>query len=76
MDSLYDGVVKWFNNSVGYGFIHSVIDGNIDESVEYFVHYKSINMEGFKTLNEGQYVKFKVLKTDKGIQAIDVEIVK
>ena len=74
MDSVYDGIVKWFNNSIGYGFIHPVVNGESDESVEYFVHYKNINMKGFKTLNDGQHVRFKILNTDKGNQAVDVEI--
>jgi CspA family cold shock protein len=79
-DKLY-GIVKWFSNSVGYGFIHPVIkyeDRNDDklmlnESIEYFVHYNNIKMDGFKTLRDGQLVKFSIINTEKGMQAIDVE---
>ena len=70
-----EGVVKWFSNSLGFGFINPISDSKIDESVEYFVHFSSISMEGFKTLNPEQRVKFNLKETDKGIQATDVEAV-
>lgn len=60
------GVVKWFNAAKGYGFISR--DGKDDV----FVHYSSINSDGFKTLNEGQNVEFSVEKGDKGWQATNV----
>lgn len=64
----YDGIVKWFSDSRGYGFIH---DGE-DAPEEYFVHYSVINMEGFKTLKVGQNVTYTLKQTDKGVQAVDV----
>ncbi|ALP69998.1 Cold shock protein CspA [Candidatus Nasuia deltocephalinicola] len=63
------GIVKWFNDAKGYGFI---IGENGDEDL--FVHFSAILMQGFKTLREGQKVIYKKLKTLKGIQAVDVEI--
>lgn len=60
------GKVKWFNNSKGYGFIE--MEGGKDV----FVHYTSIQGEGFKTLNEGQIVQFDIAPGEKGPQAINV----
>ena len=60
------GTVKWFNNQKGYGFI-SDADGN-----DVFVHYTGLNMEGYKTLEEGQEVEFDVTDGAKGPQAINV----
>ena len=60
------GVVKWFNAAKGYGFISRTGKDDV------FVHYSSINSDGFKTLNEGQNVEFSVEKGDKGWQATDV----
>ena len=60
------GTVKWFNNQKGYGFI-SDTEGN-----DVFVHYTGLNMEGFKTLEEGQEVEFEVVNGTKGPQAINV----
>ena len=62
--------VKWFNNEKGYGFIEYKEDEDI------FVHYSAIKSDGYKTLSEGQYVEFKLLDTDKGYQASDVNLVK
>ena len=64
------GKVKWFNSERGYGFI---LDEN-DENVEYFVHYSSIEMKGFKKLVEDQVVSFVVEDTERGIQAKEVII--
>lgn len=61
------GKVKWFNNEKGYGFIDYV------EGEDIFVHYSNIKQDGFKTLSEGQLVKFDLVRTDKGLQAINVE---
>ena len=61
------GIIKWFNNEKGYGFIN----GSVDEDI--FVHYSAIKQEGYKTLSEGQTVEFELIKTDKGLQAIDVK---
>lgn len=62
-----NGIVKWFNNSKGYGFI-SPKDGSEDV----FVHHTAIEGKGFKTLNEGQTVDFEVQKGPKGLQATNV----
>ena len=60
------GTVKRFNNQKGYGFIS-------DESgKDIFVHYSGLNMEGFKTLEEGQQVEFDVVEGAKGPQATNV----
>lgn len=60
------GTVKWFNNQKGYGFI-SDAEGN-----DVFVHYTGLNMEGFKTLEEGQAVEYELINGAKGPQAINV----
>lgn len=60
------GTVKWFNNQKGYGFIS-------DESRnDVFVHYSGLNMEGFKSLEEGQEVEYDVTEGAKGPQAVNV----
>jgi len=64
------GVCRWFNDARGYGFLVDESDAN----EQYFVHYSSINTDGFKTLKEGQKVEFTLRNTDKGIQAVDVDI--
>ncbi len=71
--SKLEGVVKWFSNSLGFGFINPVSHNEIDESVEYFVHFSSIKMDGFKTLNPSQHVLFDLKTADKGVQAVNVE---
>ena len=55
---------------MGYGF--ATVDGD-PEGTEYFVHFTSINMEGYKTLKNGQKVTFELNATDKGVQAANVE---
>ena len=60
------GKVKWFNNEKGFGFIE------YNEKEDIFVHYSAIRSEGYKTLVEGQYVKFELIRTDKGLQAKNV----
>lgn len=65
-----NGTVKWFSNDRGYGFV--LIDGNPD--AEYFVHFTSIDMDGYKTLKAGQAVSFVLTQTDKGIQATDLKM--
>ncbi len=61
-----NGIVKWFNSEKGYGFI-SREDGD-----DVFVHYSAIEMDGFKTLEEGQEVQFEIVEGDKGPQATNV----
>ena len=60
------GTVKWFNDEKGYGFIAREGDRDV------FVHYRAIEMEGRKTLKEGQQVKFKIGEGQKGPQAENV----
>lgn len=60
------GTVKWFNDAKGYGFISSEKSGDL------FVHFKSIQGTGFKSLKEGQKVTFVVKKGPKGLQAEEV----
>ena len=61
--------VKWFNDAKGYGFLDN------GEMEDIFVHYSAINQEGYKTLEEGQYVEFNLLETSKGYQALNVTVV-
>lgn len=61
-----EGKVKWFNESKGYGFITS------DEGSDIFVHYSSIQGNGFKTLTEGDAVSFDVEEGPKGPKAVNV----
>lgn len=63
-----EGTVKWFNEQKGYGFIEK--DGGDDV----FVHYSAIEIEGYKTLKEGQRVSFEVEKGQKGFAAANVRI--
>lgn len=67
MSELEVGTVKWFNGSKGYGFISR------EGASDVFVHYSAIEMEGFKTLEEGQRVEFRVEQGPKGPQAINVK---
>lgn len=60
------GTVKWFNRTKGYGFIKRSTGEDV------FVHYKSIEGDGFKVLNEGDEVEFDVEKGPKGLQATKV----
>ena len=60
------GTVKWFSNSKGYGFISD------ENGKDVFVHYSGLNMEGFKSLEEGQAVEFEVVNGAKGPQATNV----
>ena len=60
------GTVKWFTNQKGYGFISD------EQGNDVFVHYSGINMDGFKSLEEGQAVEFDVVEGEKGPQATNV----
>ena len=57
--------MKWFSNEKGYGFIER-------EGEDVFVHYSSIDQEGFKTLDEGQEVEFEIVQGSRGPQAANV----
>lgn len=60
------GKIKWFNDNKGYGFISQ------ENGPDVFVHFSAIEMDGFKTLKEGQEVEFEVANGDKGLQATKV----
>lgn len=62
------GIVKWFNSEKGYGFIQR------DEGGDVFVHFKAIQSDGYKSLNEGDRVEFDVVKGQKGNQADNVTL--
>ena len=64
------GTVKWFNNQKGYGFISD------EQGNDIFVHFTGLNMEGFKTIDEGASVEFEVADGAKGPQAVNVTVVK
>jgi len=61
------GTVKWFNNAKGYGFIEPNEGGN-----DIFVHYSTIEMEGYKSLKAGEEVSFDLSKGPKGVHATDI----
>ena len=63
------GVVKWFNNAKGFGFIEPEGGGD-----DIFVHYSAIKSDGYKTLNEGQPVSYQAEEGPKGYHATEVEI--
>lgn len=60
------GTVKWFNDAKGYGFISR------SSGEDVFVHFTSIQGEGFRTLAEGDEVEFELRETDRGLQAANV----
>lgn len=66
MSDRVTGTVKWFNNAKGFGFITH--EGGDDV----FVHFRSIQGDGYKTLDEGQVVEFNLTQGPKGMQAEEV----
>lgn len=62
------GTVKWFNATKGYGFITPTNGGD-----DVFAHYSAIEMEGYKTLKEGQQVEFEIQDGPKGPQAVHIK---
>jgi len=66
MSERVQGTVKWFNDGKGYGFIER------EDGDDVFVHYNSIQGDGFKSLQEGQQVEFSIEQGEKGPHAVDV----
>ena len=70
MSERQTGTVKWFNAEKGYGFITS------ENGKDIFAHYTAINMQGYKSLQEGQKVTFSVEQGQRGPQAVAIEFAK
>ena len=68
--SLVNGLVKWFNDKIGFGFIE------YKESIDVLVHYSQVKKEGYKSLKQGDYVSFDLIETGKGLQALNVCVIK
>lgn len=66
--NMADGIVKWFNDSKGYGFIEQ------ENGPDVFVHHSGINAAGFKSLNEGDHVTFDLQQGPKGPSAVNVTV--
>lgn len=66
MSDKIEGTVKWFNAAKGYGFIER------DQGKDVFVHYSAIQMDGYRSLAEGEKVEFEIVDGDKGPQAENV----
>ncbi|MDX2300227.1 MAG: cold-shock protein [Xanthomonadaceae bacterium] len=67
MSDRQQGTVKWFNDAKGFGFISR------DNGEDVFVHFRAIVGTGFKSLQEGQKVSFKLVQGQKGLQADEVQ---
>lgn len=65
-----EGKVKWFDGAKGYGFITA------EDGKDVFVHFSGINSDGFRRLDENQAVSFDLENGSKGLQAINVEVIK
>jgi CspA family cold shock protein len=63
-----EGVVKWFNDSKGFGFIEQ------EDGPDVFVHHTAINSSGFRSLNEGDRVTFEIEQGEKGPSAANVAV--
>ena len=66
---MVQGTVKWFNSEKGFGFIA------VDDGADVFVHYSAIDMDGYRSLEEGQRVEFEISQGQKGPQADGVKAV-
>jgi len=64
-----EGVVKWFNDQNGFGFITNNSGGDV------FVHHSAIIGDGFKSLAEGEKVQFEIEKGEKGLRAVSVRVI-
>ena len=69
MSDRQTGTVKWFNDAKGFGFITP------ESGADLFVHYRSIQSAGFKSLKEGQQVSFIAVQGQKGMQADEVQVI-
>jgi len=67
--TMANGIVKWFNERKGYGFIEQ------EDGPDVFVHHSGINASGFKTLKEGERVRFDIEQGQKGPAAVNVTVV-
>ena len=63
-----NGIVKWFNSEQGFGFI------SVEGGDDVFAHFSAINLDGFKTLEEGQKVSFDIVEGARGPQAANITI--
>jgi CspA family cold shock protein len=68
MSERYQGTVKWFNAVKGYGFIGR------EEGEDVFVHFSALKMDGYRKLEEGQQVEFSIETNERGLQAVDVDV--
>lgn len=66
----HKGVIKWFNNAKGYGFVGR------EDGPDLFVHYSAIQRDGYKSLREGDEIEFDVVQGAKGPQADQVVVIK
>jgi cold shock protein len=64
-----EGTVKWFSNEKGFGFIER------EEGDDVFVHFSQIKADGYKTLEQGQRVRFEITEGPKGLQASEVSVI-